>query len=84
MKVTVDMMIQHIDAIVQLVGPECVALGLDLIYFHTTLDLFFERTSQGTYTKEYLANRDPQSWRSVQPESILELINGLVKKGYDK
>ncbi len=79
---TIEAMIEHIDAISQLVGSEYVSLGLDLVYFHSVLELFFEKTNPGVYSKEYLSNMDPQSWQSVQPESILQLIEGLQKRGY--
>lgn len=79
-----DRLIQHIDYITNLVGPEHVGLGLDLVYFHHVLELFFEKTNPGTYTKKYLENIDPKSWKSFQPENTINLIEGLLKQGYSK
>jgi len=77
-------LVEHIDYISELVGPEHVGLGLDFIYFHSVLDLFFEKTNPGTYSKDYLSNIDPKSWASFQPEQMVALIDALLKRGYSE
>ncbi len=70
--------VDHIDYITQLVGDNHLALGLDLIYFHDMLDLFYQRAGETFYPKNYV----PNYVDSFQPEKIQELIETLLIRGF--
>jgi membrane dipeptidase len=70
-------MIAHIDYIADLIGPEHVGLGLDLVYFHEILPLFYQKAGNIVYPSGYV-----QSMDSFQIEQVDQIIEGLLRKGY--
>lgn len=71
-------LVDHIDYISDLVGnADHISLGLDLVYFHEILDLFYQKAGVTTYPQGYVGSLD-----SFQPESIDELIEELLMRGY--
>ena len=79
-KSTSDKFADHIDYITNLVGSEHISLGLDLVYFHEILSMFYERAGEVFYPKGYIAGVTD----SFQPEKIGELIETLLKRGYSE
>ncbi|ATN85355.1 dipeptidase [Coxiella burnetii] len=70
--------VDHIDYMTNLVGSSNhISLGLDLVYFHEILEMFYKKAGATTYPKGYLGSMD-----SFQPEKIDELIEELLKRGY--
>ncbi|MGQ3889966.1 dipeptidase [Legionella sp. CNM-1927-20] len=80
-KSTSKKMVDHIDYIAKLVGTDHIALGLDLIYFHEILALFYEKAGEVFYPKGYLQENITDSF---QPEKIDELIETLLKRGFSE
>lgn len=79
-KSTSEGLVKHIDYMANLVGStEHIALGLDLVYFHEVLELFYQKAGATTYPKGYVGSMD-----SYQPEKINELIEILLKRGYSE
>lgn len=71
-------LVDHIDYMTNLVGnSDHISLGLDLVYFHDVLDLFFQKAGATTYPKGYIGSMD-----SLQPEKIDELIEELITRRY--
>lgn len=79
-KSTNEKLADHIDYITNLVGPEHVALGLDLIYFHEILDLFYQKAGDVVYPKGYVRGFVD----SFQPEKINDLIETLLRRGFSE
>lgn len=71
-------LVDHIDYIANLVGSsDNISMGLDLVYFHEILDLFYQKAGSTTYPKGYLGSMD-----SFQPEKIDEIIEELLLRHY--
>lgn len=74
---TTEKYLEHINYICNLTGSvDNIAIGLDLIYFHEMLTIFFEK-SRLDYPKGYLG-----SMKGLQPEQIDEIIEALVRHHY--
>jgi len=72
--------VDHIDYMADLVGhANHISIGLDLVYFHEVLELFFQKSGATTYPKGYLGSFD-----SLQPEKIDEIIEELLLRGYSE
>ncbi|MDP7605162.1 MAG: membrane dipeptidase, partial [Alphaproteobacteria bacterium] len=67
----------HIDHIAGLVGPQHLALGLDLVYY---MDSMLARWSANPdrYPKGY----PPPPWSFFQPEELPRLVEVLLARGY--
>lgn len=71
-------LVDHISYMTDLVGKsEHIAIGLDLIYFHDILDLFYQKAGLMTYPKGYMGSTD-----SLQPEKLDNIIEELLVRGY--
>jgi len=71
--------VDHVEYISNLIGNnENIALGLDLIYFHDMLPLFFEKAGLD-YPKGYIG-----SMESLQPEAIDSIIEELLKRKFSE
>ena len=74
---TTEKYIEHINYICNLVGSvDNIAIGLDLIYFHEMLPIFFEKSGLN-YPKGYLG-----SMKGLQPEQIDQIIETLINSHY--
>ncbi len=74
---TTEKYIEHINYICNLVGSvDNIAIGLDLIYFHEMLPIFFEKSGLN-YPKGYLG-----SMKGLQPEQIDQIIETLIISHY--
>lgn len=72
--------VEHIEYMAHLVGSvEHIALGLDLVYFHEILDLYYQKAGETIYPTGYV-----QSMNSFQPEMLDQLIDELIKKNYSE
>jgi membrane dipeptidase len=72
--------VDHIDYMTNLVGhSNHISIGLDLVYFHEVLDLFYQKAGLTTYPKGYLGPID-----SLQPEKIDEIIEELLLRHYSE
>jgi len=72
--------IQHIEYIANLVGPQHIMLGTDLIYFPEIFAGFMQ-TNAMMYTKEYLNVPEP---KCLQPEQIPTLVDLLLQRGFSE
>lgn len=79
-KSTSEKLVDHIDYITNLVGSDHVSLGLDLIYFHEILNMFYEKAGEVFYPKGYVGGFTD----SFQPEKINELIETLLKRKFSE
>lgn len=78
----IEKFIDHIDYIAQCVGPEYAAIGLDYLYFAEEFEQFMADQSAShpsSYAKQV---SDATTWKCLQPENILEIIDALVARGY--
>lgn len=75
---TVEQMYRHIDHISQLVGPQHVSIGLDVVYFEDEMYSLYERTKDVRYPSGYPA----PPWRFFQPEDTIALTAHLLDRGY--
>lgn len=78
-KSSAKLMVDHIDFIANLIGTQHISLGLDLVYFHEILDLFYSKAGPSTYPKGYVDQLD-----SFQLEMIDELIEQLLIRNYSE
>jgi membrane dipeptidase len=77
-KASAKKLADHIDYMANLVGnSDHISLGLDLVYFHEILEMFYQKAGATTYPKGYLGSMD-----SLQPEKIDEIIEELLTRGY--
>ena len=76
---SVEMQFRHLDYMVNLIGPEHVGLGLDIILDGQALDAFFNsRPGEWPFTQ------DP-NWRGAKtmvPEQLPELVEAMLSRGY--
>lgn len=78
-RVSPESFVRHIEHIVNLAGVDHVELGLDLVYFHEILDLFYQQAGVTTYPPGYLT---PNATNSMQPEKVIDVVEHLVRLGY--
>lgn len=71
--------VNHISYIADLIGPEHIGIGLDMVYFHEVLDLFFTKAGITTYPKNYVKSMD-----SAKPEDVMELTEILIQRGFSE
>lgn len=77
-KATSKRLVDHIEYLCDLAGVKHVGLGLDLVYFHEILDLFYQKAGVTTYAKKgYVGSMD-----SLQPEKIAEVIEVLLQRNF--
>lgn len=72
-------LVRHIDHIAQLVGPQHVGLGLDVVFYQDFMTQLYDASplmAQRGYP------RPP--WADVKPEALPELVEALMRRGYDK
>lgn len=74
-----EKMVDHIQYISDLIGPQHISLGLDLVYFHEVLELFYQKAGLTTYPKGYVGSMD-----SAQPEILKELIALLLQRNFSQ
>jgi len=74
----VELLVRHIDHLVQLVGPAHVGLGLDYVLDTEDLTAAIE-SHKNTWPPGYGYGRDI---RYVQPEHLVEIVGKLLGKGY--
>jgi len=72
-----DTFVGHVDHIVQQVGIDHVGLGLDLVYFEDTMYRIFAE-SPSLFPAGY---PDPP-WNFLQIESLGDVVEGLLQRGY--
>jgi membrane dipeptidase len=75
--VATELLLDHIDYIVQRVGPEHVGIGLDWVYDMESLLVLVKQMAQ-TYPD---ATYD-QEIQVAQPEQLPQLTEGLLRRGY--
>jgi membrane dipeptidase len=73
--------VEHIDYIAQLVGPQHIALGTDLVYFPELLEDYMTRLSI-FYSDSYRNGVHPTNEAAIQPEQMLEVVQLLLERGY--
>jgi len=74
----VNALVRHIDYVVQLVGPQYVGLGLDVVFYQDFMTQLFDASplmAQRGYP------RPP--WADVKPEDLPALVDALLRLGYD-
>ncbi len=76
---TVANMVRHIDYIVQLTGPDHVGIGLDYVFDRQEVDDFVKDNPQIFPPEDGYAD----GLDMLTPAAIPEVIQGLVKLGYD-
>lgn len=77
-----EKMVEHIDYIANLVGPQHIALGLDLVYFNEILDYFLEQQAgTTTYPKGYYTTK---TLNCFQPEKLINIVELLLQRGYQE
>lgn len=75
-----EAIVRHLDYYAQLIGPQHVALGLDLVFNAAAVDAYMRARPD-----EWPMTKDP-AWpgcRYARPEQILELTEILLARGYD-
>lgn len=75
----VEGVVRHIDHVAQLVGPQHVGLGLDVVFYQAFMTQLFDSSplmAQRGYP------RPP--WADVKPESLPEIVEALQRLGYDE
>lgn len=73
-------MFEHIDYMVQLVGPDHVGLGLDYVYDSSELEVFFAARPD-LYPAEHGYGA---AFRFVPPEGIPTLVDLMARQGYSR
>jgi membrane dipeptidase len=69
--------VRHIDYVVQLVGPEHVAIGLDYVFDTAEVDEYIARFPDIYPPEQYRAGR-----KMVQPEQLPDIVEALLVRGY--
>jgi membrane dipeptidase len=69
--------VRHVDYIVQLVGPEHVAIGLDYVFDVKELYEYVARHPQIFPPEQFR-----QGYKLVKPEQLPEIVAGFVRLGY--
>lgn len=77
--VSIKKIVDHMDHILNLIGPKHIALGLDQVYFHELLELFYQKAGDVTYPKGYV-----QSMDSFQLQQIDQLIHEMLVRNYSE
>lgn len=81
---SLEKVIQHIQYISQLVGPEYVGLGLDHLYFADTFAKFME-SQYITHPQAYAAQvQQATGWKSLAPEQVPALADRLLELDYSE
>ena len=73
-----DLIANHIDHIVQLIGPEHVGLGLDVVFYQ---DFMLKLYDSGPMMAARGYPRPP--WDDIKPEALPALVAALRSRGYD-
>ena len=71
-------LVRHIDHVAQLVGPQHVGLGLDVVFYQDFMTQLYDASpmmAQRGYP------RPP--WADVKPEALPDLVEALMRLGYD-
>lgn len=71
--------VRHIDHIAQLVGPQHVGLGLDVVFYQAFMTQLYDA---GPLMAQRGYPRPP--WADVKPEVLPELVEALQRLGYDE
>ena len=81
---SIEKYVDHIDYITRLVGAQYVGIGLDNLYFSDQFAEFMENQSI-THPQAY-ANivTDATTWKCLQPEDIISVIEVLLQRGYSE
>jgi membrane dipeptidase len=72
-----ETVVQHIDYLVQLVGPDHVGLGLDYVFDEQELIDYLKNNPQLFPPDKYSSGI-----RMVRPEQLPEIVTGLLDRGY--
>jgi membrane dipeptidase len=72
-----ETVVEHVDYVVQQVGPDHVGFGLDYVFDPTELDEYL-RANPTMFPRENFAG----GIRMVPPESLVHITCGLVARGY--
>jgi membrane dipeptidase len=72
-----ETVVQHIDYLVQLVGPDHVGLGLDYVFDEQELRDYLKNNPQVFPPEKY-----SEGIRMVAPEQTPEIASGLLERGY--
>lgn len=70
-------LLRHIDHIVQMVGPDHVGLGLDVVFYQ---DFMAKLYNSGPMMRERGYPAPP--WADVKPEDLPGLVDGMIGLGY--
>ena len=76
---SVAAIVRHINHIAQLVGPEHVGLGLDVIFYQPFMIKLY---NSGPLMSQRGYPRPP--WADVEPEVLSELVEALDRHGYSE
>jgi membrane dipeptidase len=76
-----ETMFRHIDHVVQLVGPQHAAVGLDYVQFEDPIDAYYE-THEDAWPTNWHNGRPMRGIRSAQPEVVIELLKNMRNAGY--
>jgi membrane dipeptidase len=74
---SVSGIVNHIDHIAQLVGPQHIGLGLDVVFYQAFMAQLFD-ASPMMAKRGY--PRPP--WADIKPEALPELVDALLRRGY--
>lgn len=75
----VGALVRHIDHVAQLVGPEHVGLGLDVVFYQQFMTKLYD---SGSMMSQRGYPRPP--WDDIKPEDLPELVEALDRHGYDE
>lgn len=76
---SVGALMRHIDYVAQMVGPQHVGLGLDVVFYQPFMTKLYD---SGPLMGQRGYPRPP--WADVKPESLPELVEALDRHGYDE
>lgn len=77
-RATTEAICRHIDYIARLVGPRHIAIGIDFVIDDEQMQAFFQENKMTMYPNGYPA----PPWEYWPPESLGELTEALVRRGY--
>ncbi len=80
LQATTETICRHIDHIANLIGIEHVALGLDFVYFDDLMMQVYRDNKELMFPKGY----PPPPWQYWPPERTIELVDGLLLRGYSE
>jgi membrane dipeptidase len=81
---SIEKYVDHIDYIIQLVDAQHVGIGLDNLYFADQFAEFMEKQSITHPQACASIVNDATTWKCLQPEDIVSIIELLLQRGYSE